>query len=162
MASSTLVSYSTNRTMSGSTSSPSLIVFQSRPWNFGSPGLVGGLFSRSCIACCVSDGCREVRGDVGAPRICSAKLPRWERGSALEPILSAGGGDRAIDAVELLKDCSGEGEGVVCPSFFVFALSLSAMMEGTLDAVRGAAEGHLVAACLLLLSKPVDYVVVRV
>jgi hypothetical protein len=94
------------------------------------------------MACCVSDGCREARGEVGAPRICSAKLPRCERGSVLEPIVSAGGGDRAMDVFGLLRDCSGEGEEAVCPFLFAFAFSWSAMVVGTLDAVRGDAEGH--------------------
>jgi hypothetical protein len=60
----------------------------------------------------------------------------------LEPIMSAGGGDRAMDVLELLMDCMGEGDEVVCPSLFAFAFSWSAMVEGTLDAVRGDAEGR--------------------
>jgi hypothetical protein len=52
----------------------------------------------------VREGCREARGDDGVPRICSAKLPRWDRASGLEAILSAGGGERPSDAVELLRD----------------------------------------------------------
>jgi hypothetical protein len=103
VASSTLVSYSTNLTRPGSTISPSLTVFQSRPWNLGSPPFVGGgLFSKSCSACCVSDGCRDARGEVGAPRICSAKLERC--GLGVEPILSAGGIVRPMEDVELPRD----------------------------------------------------------
>jgi hypothetical protein len=88
------------------------------------------LFSSSCSACCVSEGCLEARGDDGVPRICSAKLPRCERGSGLPAILSAGGGgERPRDAVELLRDWIGVG---MWPSF-LFA-SCSAMVEG---AMRG-------------------------
>jgi len=123
VASSTLVSYSTNLTKLASTISPSLTVFQSRPWNSASPPLVGGLFSSSCSACCVSDGCRDARGEVGVPRICSAKLPRCERTSGLEAILSAGGGcERPSDAVELFRDC-----GALS---FAFASAWSMVVDG--------------------------------
>jgi hypothetical protein len=133
-----MVSYSAKRTMLGSTSSPNLIVFQSRPWNLASPVLVGGLFSSSCMACCVRDGCRDARGEVGVPRICSAKLPRCARGSGLELILRAGGAwERPIDAVELLIDWLGDGD--TSPSF-AFARS-SAMAEDAIGAVWGGVEG---------------------
>ena len=121
------MSYSANRTKLGSTISPRRIVFQSRPWNFKSPPLVGGLLSSSWSACCVREGCLDARGEPGVPRICSAKLPRWERGSGLEAIFSAGGGgERPMEAVELLRDCSGEG---MWPSFLV-ASALSAIVGG--------------------------------
>lgn len=77
MASSTLVSFCTNRTRPRSTISPTRTVFQSLPWNFGSPPLVGGLFSKSWSACCEREGWRDARGDTGMPRMFSAKLPRW-------------------------------------------------------------------------------------
>ena len=111
VASSTVVSYSTKRTREWSTISPSRTVFQSRPWNLGSPGLVGGLFIRSWKACCDKDGCRDARGEPGPPRICSAKLPRCEcgLGLGLDPIARPGGGERPSEAAELLRDCSGEG-----------------------------------------------------
>jgi hypothetical protein len=87
------------------------------------------LFSSSCSACCVSEGCLEARGDDGVPRICSAKLPRCERGSGLPAILSAGGGgERPRDAVELLRDWIGVG---MWPSFLV--ASCSAMVEGAMQ-----------------------------
>lgn len=125
------MSYSANRTKLGSTISPRRIVFQSRPWNCASPPLVGGLLSSSCSACCVREGCLDARGDAGVPRICSAKLPRWERGSGLEAIFSAGGGgERPTEAVELLSDCSGEG---MWPSFLL-ASAWSAIVDWTAGA----------------------------
>lgn len=57
----------------------------------------------------MSEGCLEARGEVGAPRMCSAKLERCdESGLGLEPILSAGGGERPNEDTELLSDCIGE------------------------------------------------------
>ena len=126
MASSTLVSSSTNLTREGSTISPNRIVLQSRPWNLGSPALVGGLLIRSWKACCEREGCREARGEPGPPRICSAKLPRWPCGDGL-PIARPGGGERPSEAVELLRDCSGEG---TWPSLFLLGVSKdSAIVE---------------------------------
>jgi len=93
VASSTLVSYSTNLTCPLSTISPTLTLRQSLPWNRGSPPLVGGLFSRSCSACWLNDGWREERGDAGMPRMFSAKLERWpECGLGLDAILRGAGG----------------------------------------------------------------------
>lgn len=133
VASSTLVSYSAKRTKLGSTISPSRIVFQSRPWNWASPPFVGGLFSSSCRACCVRLGWREARGDPGVPRICSAKLPRWARGSGLDAILrAAGGGERPMEAVELLRDCSGDG---MWPSFL--RVSAFSAMAGAIQQSAG-------------------------
>lgn len=119
VASSTLVSYSAKRTSAGSTISPSRTVFQSRPWNLGSPALVGGLLMRSWKACCESEGCREARGEPGPPRICSAKLPRCVWGLGLVAMRPAGG-ERPREAVELLRDCRGEG---TWPSFFLLGVS---------------------------------------
>lgn len=135
VASSTLVSYSTKRTSEGSTISPSRIVFQSRPWNFGSPALVGGLLIRSWKACCEREGCREARGEPGPPRICSAKLPRWVCGLGLDAMARPGGGERPSEAVELLSDCSGEG---TWPSLFLLGVSQdSDMAVGRCDAECG-------------------------
>lgn len=126
VASSTLVSYSANRTSDGSTISPSRMVFQSRPWNLGSPALVGGLLIRSWKACCESDGCREARGEPGPPRMCSAKLERCACGFGLDPMAIFGGGERPRDAVELLSDCRGEG---TWPSFLLGVSKESAIAE---------------------------------
>lgn len=71
--------------------------------------------------------------------MCSAKLERWAAcGFGLELIFSAGGGgERPMEDVELLSDCSGE--GVIGVSFFPFADSAwSAMVEGACWEVRGA------------------------
>ena len=130
VASSTLVSYSTNRTSAGSTISPSRTVFQSRPWNLGSPALVGGLLIRSWKACCESEGCREARGEPGPPRICSAKLPRCVWGLGLVAMRPAGG-ERLSEAVELLRDCRGEG---TWPSFFLLGVSAIATEGAMLSA----------------------------
>lgn len=79
----------------------------------------------------MKEGWRDARGEAGAPRICSAKLPRCDRWSGLDmdmdmDILSdPGGGERPSEAVELLRDCSGEGVGC---SFLL--ASASAMVEG--------------------------------
>lgn len=73
---------------------------------------MGGLFSRSCNACCERDGWREARGEVVVPRMCSAKLERWAEGRCGrigELILSTGGGERPMEDTELLRDCSGDG-----------------------------------------------------
>ena len=70
------------------------------------------------------EGWRDARGDDGVPRICSAKLPRCERGSGLDAIFRAGGGERPREAVELASECSGEGTR---PSFLC-ASAWSAMM----------------------------------
>jgi hypothetical protein len=85
------------------------------------------------------DGALEARGEAGAPRICSAKLPRWfERGSGLEDILRAGGGgDRPNDDVESLRDWSGGG---TWPPF-LFVSALSAMVEGTTQQGAGCRAG---------------------
>lgn len=121
VASSTLVSYSTNLTSSGSTISRRRTVFQSRPWNLESPPFVGGLLRSSCRACCVREGWRDARGDVGAPRICSAKLERCDEcGLGAEPILRAGGALRPMDEVELLRE-----------AFLVSALWLRSVMVAT-------------------------------
>jgi hypothetical protein len=64
----------------------------------------------------VREGCRDARGDDGVPLICSAKLPRCERGSGLDAIFGGGGGERPNEAVELARECSGEGTR---PSFLV-------------------------------------------
>lgn len=81
------------------------------------------------------EGCREVRGDVGVPRMASAKLDRWDDGGPeLEPILRAGGGERPGDKAELLRDCSGEVVmGVGAPFFSCVdaAWSAIAVEEGT-------------------------------
>lgn len=51
------------------------------------------------------EGWRDARGDVGAPRICSAKLERCDEwGLGAEPILRAGGALRPMDEVELLSE----------------------------------------------------------
>jgi hypothetical protein len=50
----------------------------------------------------VSEGCRDARGEVGVPRMCSAKLERC--GLGLEPILSAGGIVRPMEDAELLRE----------------------------------------------------------
>lgn len=78
-------------------------------------------------------GWRDARGDPGVPRICSAKLPRCERGSGLEAILrAAGGGERPKEAVELLRDCSGEG---MWPSFL--GVSPCSAMAGAIEQSAG-------------------------
>lgn len=57
----------------------------------------------------MSDGCLEARGDAGVPRMCSAKLERWDACEpGLELILRAGGGERPSEDSELLSDCIGE------------------------------------------------------
>ena len=50
------------------------------------------------------EGCRDVRGEVGVPRICSTKLERCEECGLGLPILSAGGGVRPIEDTELLRE----------------------------------------------------------
>lgn len=55
----------------------------------------------------MKEGCRVARGDVGVPRMCSAKLERCdEAGLGLEPSLSAVGGVRPIEDTELLREAS--------------------------------------------------------
>lgn len=90
------------------------------------------------------EGCRDARGEAGVPRICSAKLPRWPRGSGLEAIFSAGGGERPIDAVELLRDCIGD--GVALPSFLFLVSVFSLIVESNRDAGAGWGGKECVAA----------------
>lgn len=82
----------------------------------------------------MSEGCRDVRGDVGVPRMASAKLERWDDcGPGLGLIFKAGGGERPSDDTELLSDCSGEVVmGAGAPFFSCAGSAWSAMvMEGT-------------------------------
>lgn len=50
------------------------------------------------------EGCRDARGEVGVPRMCSTKLERCEECGLGLPILSAGGGVRPIEDTELLRE----------------------------------------------------------
>lgn len=65
-----------------------------------------------------------MRGEVGAPRIASAKLERCDEcGLGLELILRVGGGDRPSEDAELLSDCDGEVAIGAGAPFRVFGVS---------------------------------------
>lgn len=82
----------------------------------------------------MSEGCRDARGDVGVPRMCSAKLERCEEaGLGLEPSLSAVGGVRPIEDTELLSDVSFMS---IASSLLWSAMATTAMFGG----MRGSAR----------------------
>jgi hypothetical protein len=83
----------------------------------------------------VSEGCRDARGDVGVPRMCSAKLERCdEAGLGLEPSLSAVGGVRPIEDTELFKEVS------LMSTASVLSWSAMATM-GVFWGMRGSTQG---------------------
>lgn len=82
----------------------------------------------------MKDGCRDARGEPGVLRICSAKLPRWARWSGLlAAIFIDPGGERPNEAVDVLRDCSGD--GTWCS--FLLPSACSAIVEDALDARCG-------------------------
>jgi hypothetical protein len=82
----------------------------------------------------VREGCRDARGDVGVPRMCSAKLERCdEAGLGLEPNLSAVGGVRPIEDTELLSEVSFTS---MASSLLWSAMATTAMLGG----MRGSAR----------------------
>ena len=80
------------------------------------------------------EGCRDARGEVGVPRMCSAKLERCEEaGLGLEPSLSAVGGVRPMEDTELFRE--GSFTSIAC-SLLGSAMATTAMFWG----MRGSAE----------------------
>jgi hypothetical protein len=65
------------------------------------------------------EGCRDTRGEGGAPRMFSAKLERWLM-LGLDMLRLAGGGDLGPEfAIELLKGAGFAGLGIAFAGVFV-------------------------------------------